>query len=153
LIADLSAFHQANHVANPEPDDFEPDGTWYSMVAVRGDFYAVEPNHGEVDRITPDGQITRVVDVSASLGHIVPASIAYKGNFFFGNLGTFPVVPGSEQIRKLTPSGEHKAWTTGLTTVLGLAFDGRDRLYALESMTNPGFPSPAQFGSRPGRAD
>jgi hypothetical protein len=145
LIANLSAFQQANPVANPS-DDFEPDGTWYSMVVVRGDFYAVEPNHGEVDKITPDGQITRVVDVSASQGHIVPTSITYKGNFFVGNLGTFPVVPGSEQILKMTPSGNLKTWTTGLSTVLGLAFDGRDRLYVLESMTNPGFP-PAQSGS------
>jgi hypothetical protein len=146
LIADLSAFQQANPVANPEPNDFEPDGTWYSMVAVRGDLYAVEPNHGEVDKITPDGQITRVVDISASQGHIVPTAIAYKGNFFVGNLGTFPIVPGSEQILKLTPSGQLKTWATGLTTVLGLAFDNRDRLYVLESMTNPGFP-PVQSGS------
>lgn len=147
LIADLSAFQQANRVKNPEPDDFEPDGTWFAMVVVNGDFYAVEPNHGEVDRITVGGQITRVVDVSASQGHIVPSSLTYKGNFFFGNLGTFPIDPGTEQIMKLTPSGQLKSWATGLTTVLGLAFDGRDRLYALESMTNPGFPSPAQLGS------
>jgi hypothetical protein len=146
LIADLSAFQQANPVANPEPDDFEPDGTWYSMVAVRGDLYAVEPNHGEVDKITPGGQITRVVDISASQGHIVPTAITYKGNFFVGNLGTFPIVPGTEQILKLTPSGQLKTWATGLTTVLGLAFDNRDRLYVLESMTNPGFP-PVQSGS------
>jgi hypothetical protein len=117
------------------------------MVVVRGDFYAVEPNHGEVDKITPDGQITRVVDISASQGHIVPTAITYKGNFFVGNLGTFPIEPGTEQIRKLTPSGQHKTWTTGLTTVLGLAFDNRDRLYALESMTNPGGPGPGQLGS------
>jgi len=147
LIADLSAFQKANAVAHPPDTDFEPDGTWYSMVVVRGDFYAVEPNHGEVDRITPDGQISRVVDVSASQGHIVPSSLTYKGNFFFGNLGTFPVTPGTERIMKLTPSGQLNTWATGLTTVLGLAFDGSDRLYALESMTNPGFPSPEQLGS------
>lgn len=148
LIADLSAFQQSHPVANPEPDDFEPDGTWYSMVAVRGDLYAVEPNHGEVDRISPDtGAIYRVVDVSATQGHIVPTAIAYKGNFFFGNLGTFPVAPGSQEIMKLTPSGRLLTWATGLTTVLGLAFDDRDRLYVLESMTAPGFPSPAQFGT------
>ena len=147
LIANLSAFQQANPVAHPEPDDFEPDGTWYSMVVVNGDFYAVEPNHGEVDRITLGGQITRLVDVSASQDHIVPTSLTYKGNFFFGNLGTFPVTPGTQRIMKLNPSGQLKSWETGLTTVLGLAFDGRDRLYALESMTNPGFPSPAQVGS------
>jgi len=59
---------KAHPVANPEPDDFEPDGTWYSMIAVRGNLYAVEPNHGEIDRITPEGEISRVIDISASQG-------------------------------------------------------------------------------------
>src|SRR5262245_45279348 len=30
-IANLSAFQAAHPVAHPEPDDFEPDGTWFSM--------------------------------------------------------------------------------------------------------------------------
>ena len=51
LVADLSAFQKAHPVAHPEADDFEPDGTWYSMIAVRGYLYAVESNHGEIDRI------------------------------------------------------------------------------------------------------
>jgi hypothetical protein len=146
LIADLSAFQASHPVAHPDPDDFEPDGTWYSMVAVRGDLYAVEPNHSEIDRISPDtGEISRVVDLSSDPWW-GPTAIAYKGNFFVGNLGPFPIAPGSEQIRKVTPSGQFKTWATGLTTVLGLAFDNRDRLYVLESMTNPGFP-PVQSGS------
>jgi hypothetical protein len=147
-VADLSAFQKAHPVAAPEPDDFEPDGTWYSMIAVRGDLYAVEPNHGEVDRINPDsGAITRVVDVSASQGHIVPTAIAYHGNFFFGNLGTFPIVTGLEQIFKLTPSGHLDVWDSGFTTVLGLAFDQQARRYVLESMTAPGFPGPGELGT------
>jgi len=147
-IADLGAFQKAHPVANPEPDDFEPDGTWYSMVAVRGDLYAVEPNHGEVDRISPEtGAISRVIDVSASQGHIVPTTLAYHGNFFFGNLGTFPVVPGTEKVFKLTPSGQLKEWATGFSTVLGLAFDSDGRLYVLESMTAPGFPGPGEVGT------
>ncbi len=147
-VADLSAFQKANPVANPNPEDFEPDGTWYGMVAVLGDLYAVEPNHGEVDRISPDtGAISRVVDVSASQGHIVPTSIAYHGNFFLGNLGTFPIAPGTEKVLKLTPSGALKEWVTGVTTALGLAFDQHGRLYVLESMTAPGFPGPAQAGT------
>jgi sugar lactone lactonase YvrE len=150
-IADLSAFQMANPVKNPEPDDFEPDGTWYSMIAIRGDLYAVEPNHGELDRITTSGQISRVADISASQGHIVPTAIAYHGNFYVGNLNTFPIVPGSSKILKITPSGQVKVVAEGLTTVLGLAFDNRDRLYVLESMTNPGGPGPSQFGQ--GRAD
>jgi hypothetical protein len=147
-VADLSDFQKAHPVANSEDDDFEPDGTWYSMVAVRGDLYAVEPNHGEIDRISPEtGAISRVVDVSASQGHIVPTAIAYHGDFFFGNLGTFPITPGSQSIFKLAPSGKLKVWAPGFTTVLGLAFDQTGRLYVLESMTAPGFPGPAQLGT------
>ena len=147
-VADLSAFQQANPVARPEPDDFEPDGTWYSMIAIRGNLYAVEPNHGEVVRVAPTtGAITRVVDVSAVEGHIVPTAIAYHGNFFFGNLGTFPVTPGTEGILKMTPSGQLHQWENGLTTVLGLEFDREDRMYVLESMTAPGFPGPGEVGT------
>jgi hypothetical protein len=147
-VADLSQFQKSHPVAHPNPGDFEPDGTWYSMVAVRGDLYAVEPNHGEIDRINPAaGAISRVIDVSASQGHIVPTALAYKGNFFFGNLGTFPVTPGSESLFKVTPSGQLTTWATGLTTVLGLVAGPRDQLYALESMTAPGFPGPGEPGT------
>ena len=142
LIADLSAFQQANPVENPEPDDFEPDGTWYSMVEVRGDLYAVEPNHGELDKITPEGRISRVVDISASQGHIVPTSVAYHGNFYVGNLNTFPIDEGSSKIYKITPSGQIEIVAEGLTTVLGVAFDARGRMYALENTTGNPFPTP-----------
>ena len=142
-VADLSAFIKANPVANPDPADFEPDGTWYSMVAVRGDLYAVEPNHGEVDRVDPlTGAISRTVDVSASQGHIVPSALADNGNLFLGNLGEFPVTPGSESVFKLTPSGELKPWATGLTTILGLAFGHRHRMYVLETSNHAGAPTP-----------
>jgi hypothetical protein len=142
LIANLSAFVMAFPVAHPSPDDFEPDGTWYSMIAVGGNLYAVEPNHGELDKITPEGQISRVSDISASQGHIVPTAIAYRGNFYVGNLNTFPVVPGSSKIYKITPSGNVSVFAEGLTTVIGVVFDGRDRMYVLETSTAAGDPTP-----------
>ena len=142
LIANLSAFVMAFPVAHPNADDFEPDGTWYSMTAVGGNLYAVEPNHGELDKITPEGQISRVSDISASQGHIVPTAIAYRGNFFVGNLNTFPVVPGSSKIYKITPSGNVSVFTEGLTTVLGVVFDGSDRMYVLEASAAAGNPTP-----------
>jgi len=142
LVADLSAFLKGHPVANPEPDDFEPDGTWYSMVAVRGKLYAVEPNHGELDVISPSGEIRRVADISATRGHIVPTSIAYHGNFFVGNLNTFPIQDGSSKILKITPSGHVKTVVTGLTTVLGVAFDCEGYLYILENTTGNPFPTP-----------
>ena len=154
-IADLSAFVKANPVARPEEDDFEPDGTWYSMVAVDDNLYAVEPNHGEVDRIsTSTGAVSRVVDVSATQGHIVPTAIAHLSlfgglfsSFVVGNLGTFPVVPGSEQLMRVSPSGGLTVQKTGFSTILGLEFDHIGNLYVLESMTAPGFPGPNEFGT------
>ena len=142
LVADLSAFQKAHPVANPNPGDFEPDGTWYSMVAVRGKFYAVEPNHGELDVITTDGKISRIADISATQGHIVPTSVAYHGNFYVGNLDTFPITPGASKIIKITPSGQVSTVATGLTTVLGVAFDHEGYMYVLENTTVPGFPTP-----------
>ena len=41
------------------------------------------------------GAIHRIADISASQGHIVPTAIAGSyGNFFVGNLNTFPIVEG-----------------------------------------------------------
>jgi len=98
---------------------------------VRGKLYAVEPNHGEIDVITTDGQISRLADISASQGHIVPTAVAYHGNFYVGNLNTFPIQSGSSKILKITPSGQVKVDVTGLTTVLGVAFDSRGFMYIL----------------------
>jgi hypothetical protein len=143
LIADLSAFQKRHPTANIEPDDFEPDGTWYSMVNLGDVLYAVEPNHGELDAITTSGNIRRVVDISLIQGHIVPTAIATDGkNFFVGNLDTFPIKDGSSKIMKITPSGKLTTVFIEFTTVLGLAFDNQGRLYVLENTTgNPG-PTP-----------
>jgi hypothetical protein len=146
-IANLSAFQQAHPVANPEPDDFEPDGTWYSMIALRNKLSAVEPNHGELDEISLDGAVRRVVDISASQGHVVPTSLAYHGTFSVGNLSTFPVTPGSSKVLQITPSGQITARVSGLTTTVALAFNERGMLYALETDTVAGFPGPAAAGS------
>ena len=151
-VVDLSAFLKAHPVANPSLDDFEPDGTWYSMVAVHDVLYATEPNHQEVDRITRSGEISRVVDLSTQF---VPPSnwqgdtsmVYHNGNFYFGVLGTFPVRPGTQNIYRMTPSGQIKVVASGLTAVLGVAFDRQGRLYALESITVAGFPGPQAAGT------
>jgi len=142
VIADLSTYQHAHPVANPEPDDFEPDGTWYSMVNVRGDLYAVEPNHGEMVKVTTGGDIKRVIDFSAVYGHIVPTAVAYHGNFFVGNLHTFPTVAGSSNIYKVTPSGQSMIWAKGFSEVLGLVVDKNDRMFVLESSAVDGGPIP-----------
>jgi hypothetical protein len=145
MIADLSTFLQTHPVAHPTDPitgDFEPDGTWYSMIALRGDLYAVEPNHGELDKIATDGKITRVIDISASQGHVVPTVVGDHGVFYVSNLGQFdPDQLNTQHVFQITPSGNLKVVATGFSKVLGLAFDGRARLYLLEtsySTTSPG---------------
>ena len=156
LIANLSEFQMTHPVVHPEPADFEPDGTWYSMIAVRtdhhdnnnndeghGDLYAVEPNHGELDKITTSGQISRIADISDTQGHIVPTAVAYHdGNFYVGNLNIFPIVDGSSKILKITPSGQVTVAAQGFTTILGLTFDRMNRMYVLENTTGNPFPTP-----------
>jgi hypothetical protein len=125
MIANLSAFQKRHSVANPEPDDFEPDGTWYSLIAVRGVFYAIEPNHGELDAISIGGNVRRVLDISEIQGHIVPTALAFNGHdFFVGNLDTFPIKDGSSKIMKITPGGH-------LTTVYIGFRDGDQQCGAL----------------------
>lgn len=142
-IVNLSAFQENHPVKNPEPDDFEPDGTWYSMVAANGVLYAIEPNHGELDVIKTTGQIRRVIDISHIQGHIIPTAVVYDGeNFFVGNLDRFPITGNSSKIMKITPSGVLTTVYIDFTTVVGLAIDRKGRLYVLENTTGNPFPTP-----------
>jgi len=143
MIADLSDFQKSHPVANPEPDDFEPDGTWYGMTAVDDVLYAVEPNHGELDAITTSGRIRRIADISHTQGHIVPTAIVSDGeNFYVGNLDRFPIQGETSKVLKITPRGRVTTIAIDFSTILGLAFDRRGRLYVLENTTGNPSPTP-----------
>jgi hypothetical protein len=59
-----------------------------------------------------------------------------------GNLDRFPIRDGSSKIMKITPSGTITTAYIDLTTILGLAFDSKGRLYVLENTTGNPFPTP-----------
>jgi glucose/arabinose dehydrogenase len=145
LVADLSAFVMANPVAQPNPNDFEPDEGAYDLAVLDGQLYVSESNHGAIDRVDPaSGEITRVIDMSATEGHVVPTALAVgpDGTLYVSNLLTFPAVEGGARVWTLTPDGTLTEYATGLTAVLGLAFDSDGRLYALETSAagNPDAP-------------
>jgi hypothetical protein len=144
IVADLSAWQAAHPVAHPNAGDFEPDGSWYGMISAQGSLVAVEPNHGEVVRVNPrSGAITRLADISATQGHIVPTVIAERrGAFYLSSLGTFPGTAGSQKILRLSRSGQVSEVASGFTAVLGLDFDSHGRLYVLETGEAGGFPAP-----------
>jgi hypothetical protein len=144
IIADLSAWQRAHPTAHPKPSDFEPDGSWYGMITTEGSLVAVEPNHGEVVRVNPHtGAISRIADISATQGHIVPTVVAERrGALYISNLGTFPGTDGSQKILRISRTGAVTEVATGFTAVLGLDFDSRGRLYVLEMGQAGGFPAP-----------
>jgi hypothetical protein len=150
LIADLSAFVKANPVANPNPADFEPDEGAYAMELFEGQLYITESNHGALDRVDPaTGDVTRVLDLSATEGHIVPTALTVgpDGNLYMSNLDVFPVVAGKAKVFTVSPQGTLTEFATGLTATLGLAFDDEGRLYVLETSGPGGAAGPITPGT------
>ena len=92
-----------------------------------------------------DGSIRRVVDISESHGHIVPTALAFnRDQLYFGNLFLFPVSPGSANVFTYGSDKRIRVVTPQLTTVVGIAFDGQDRLYILEMSVGQDGPAPGQ---------
>jgi hypothetical protein len=133
-------------------DDFEPDGTWYGMISDDDVLYAVEPNHGQVFSVTPEGKVRQVIDISASQGHIVPTSIvALDRVFYVGNLNLFPIDPQWAKVMTIAknvnvpnplpgfgaPFGGFGQWNVvsskaGFTTIVSMKIGRDGLLYVLE---------------------
>jgi hypothetical protein len=94
-------------------------------------------------KVTPTGDITRIIDFSAIYGHIVPTVVAYhNGNFYVSNLDTFPVVSGNSSIYKVSPSGHSSVFAKGFSSVLGIVADKDNTFYILEMSDFTGGPAP-----------
>jgi hypothetical protein len=163
LIADIGQWLKTHPAKYESPDDFEPDGTLYSVIAQDGRLLTVEPNHGQVISVTKDGQISQVIDISASEGHIVPTSIAARDrSLFVGNLNLFPIDPQWARILTISKSDQddfdnlppglqpaqgHRIVSSkaGFTTVVAVDFGPDGLLYVLELSDDAGFPTPG-FG-------
>ena len=158
LIADVGAFLKTHPAKYESAGDFEPDGTLYSLIAVDGVLYTVEPNHGQVFSVTRGGSIHQVIDISASEGHIVPTSIAhFRDSFYVGNLNLFLINPQWARILTISPEdrfdddlapgfgGRHPYHIVnskaGFTTVVAVDFGPDGLLYALELSDAAGLPT------------
>ena len=123
------------------------------MIAIGRALYPMDSNHGELDRVTQAGRISRVIDISASQGHVVPTALVHRGATYIANLGLFEASDqaGDEKVWKLTDHRTLRVRATGVEKVLGLAFRG-DKLYALEMSTSAGGPDSGYRGDRPREA-
>jgi hypothetical protein len=160
LIADLGIAYLSTHPAKfTAADDFEPDGTYYNMIAAHGRLVTVEPNHGNMLAVSQSGRIENLLDISASQGHIVPTSLAEQdGAFYVGNLNLFPIDPQWARVQvirrhefegeDLAPGFESRGKyhivdsKAGFTTVVSVRFGPDGLLYVLELSDAEGFPTP-----------
>jgi hypothetical protein len=150
LVADLSAWLLANPGAKgaeqPRNPDYEPDGTWFSMLVQENNIYAVEPNHGLLVSVNKhDNSVALVRDLFATFGdHTYTALAADREDIYVGTLGRIAFGPDGPPVPDFVHSFEagiykvprHGAPTqvaSGLHAVLGIAFDNQHRLYALQS--------------------
>jgi hypothetical protein len=144
------------------PDDYEPDGTWYGMISYQDHLYTVEPNHGQVFSVSSQGQVSQVIDVSASQGHIVPTSLVEEdGSLYVGNLNLFPIDPQWAKIMTVSkdisipnplsgfggPEDTFEQWKivsskAGFTTITSMKIGPDGLLYVLELSDAAGFPTP-----------
>jgi hypothetical protein len=143
-------------------DDYEPDGSWYGMIAYNDRLLVVEPNHGQVFSVTPGGSVSQVIDVSASQGHIVPTSlVAEQGVLYVGNLNLFPIDPQWAKVMTVArgvlvqdplpgfsgPFDSFFNWNVvsskaGFTTIVSMKIGPDGLLYVLELSDAAGFPTP-----------
>ena len=165
-VANLSDALQEYPAAYPDiheytPSDYEPDGTFYSLISHNGKLYTVEPNHGQVFSITPDGHVAETIDISKSEAHIIPTAIAaHNGNLYVGNLGVYPIFPQRARVLTVSDNFSFSDDTPGLgtdptdhayriassragfTTIVDIKFGPDGLAYVLELSSAFGYPAP-----------
>lgn len=119
-----------------KPADYNPRGEVFGMVADKDSLWVVESNIGQVLRVTPDGTITRIADLSE--GHPLPTGpvLSPNGGIYVGYLTAVPYFTGAAKVVEVLPDGKVTEVWTGLTMVIAVAVDEKGTLYAAEMSTN-----------------
>jgi len=131
IVADLSAWTRANPTESV-PWDYDPETGGFDMVAGHGLIWLSQPNRDEILTITPDGAVTRVVDLSREHPVLTGIDLAPDGGVYVGTLTAIPFPVGAARVLHVSPEGEVTEVWTGLTTVTGVAVGPDGTLYAAE---------------------
>lgn len=135
LIADTGQWVEDNP-AKFKPADYNPRGEVFGMVADKDSLWVVESNTGQVLRVTLDGTITRIADLS--VGHPLPTGpvLSPNGGIYVGYLTAVPYFTGAASVVEVMPDGTVTEVWKGLTMVIAVALDDDGMLYAAEMSTN-----------------
>lgn len=134
LVADIGAWVEANPVAHPS----EEGGDVVAMTTAGGALWVVESNDGQLLRVTPDGEIERVADLSGDNMQPHGIAAAPDGSIYVGFLTQAPYVEGAAKVVNITVDGTVTDAWTGLTAVTDVAIGPDGTLYALQLGTPDG---------------
>jgi plastocyanin len=134
LVADITSWLPENPPAFVPPD-YGSDGSLFDLEAAGDALLLSEAVGGQLIRVTPEGEITLVADLSE--GHLVPTGIAVDadGNAYVGHETAAPYGDGASKVVMVTPDGTVSDVWTGLTVVTDVAIGPDGSLYAAEMAT------------------
>ena len=135
LVADLTSWLPEHLPEAPLPPDYGSDGSLFDLEAAGDALLLSEAVGGLLIRVTPEGEISTLADLSE--GHLVPTGIAVDddGNAFVGFETSPPYADGASKVVMVTPDGTVSDAWTGLTAVTDVAIGPDGTLYAAEMGT------------------
>jgi hypothetical protein len=137
LVGNLDAFNAKNPGAVIPPDDELANP--YDMIAGDGALWITDGNRSQVFKVTPDGTVSRVSDLSQ--GHPVLTGIAATdGGVLTVELTAVPYVAGSGRVVKSSPTGETSTVAKATTAATGIAVAKDGTIYIVEHAESLGKP-------------
>jgi plastocyanin len=132
LFVDLGAWLRANPVAAMPEIDYDPEGSFFSMVAAADgkSLWVVESNSEQLLAVTADGTVSRVADFSKDNRAPTALALAPDGGVYVGELTSAPYLNGAASVLHVDRDGKVTAVWTKLTAVTGLAVATDGTLYA-----------------------
>ena len=133
VVADLGTWVDENPVAHTPPEGAPNNGSFFAMVPVGETLWVVESVNGQVLQVTPEGEVTRIADLSE--GHLVPPTgIAAdpEGGAYVGYLTSAPYPVGAARSLTSLRTAPSRMSGPGLTAVTGLTLGPDGTLYAAE---------------------
>jgi len=143
LVGNLDAFNAKNPVTLIAPDDEISNP--YGMVAGDGALWITDGNRNQVYKVTAEGTVSRVADLST--GHPVTTGIAAApgGSLLTVELTAVPYVKGSGRVLRIGMDGQVETVARATTAATGVAVTGDGTVYVVEhsvSLGQPPFISP-----------
>jgi hypothetical protein len=138
LVANLDAFNSQNPVSFIAPDDEISNP--YDMLAADGALWITDGNRQQIYKVTPDGSISRLIDLSTDHPVTTGLARAQDGSLIAVELTSVPFVAGSGRVMRVGTDGQMSVLATGTTVATGVAVAPDGTIFVVEHSTSLGRP-------------